>query len=186
MDEQLAAGQARRHRRVGAQVVELRHHVFLGEHAQGIVVGATAVLLDHHLGHFGMAQPGLHRGHALQGLGVEHRFHCAAIGVAADDDVVHAERHHRELDGGGNAAVHLTVGRHHVADVASDEEVAGGTLGDQFRDDARVGAGDEHRAGVLFVGELLEQGFLLRKDLVAKALETLDYVPQGLFRTFIA
>jgi hypothetical protein len=34
------------------------------------------------------------------------------------------------------------------------------------------------------VGELLEQGSLLRIDLVAKPLVALDYVPQGLFGTF--
>lgn len=34
------------------------------------------------------------------------------------------------------------------------------------------------------MGELLEQGSLLRIDLVAKPLGALDYVPQGLFGTF--
>ncbi|MOA02285.1 hypothetical protein D3C78_1217300 [compost metagenome] len=36
------------------------------------------------------------------------------------------------------------------------------------------------------MGELLEQRLLLREHLVAEALETLDYVPQGLFSTLTA
>jgi len=45
--------------------------------------------------------------------------------VTTDDDVLHVQRQYRELDGGGNAAHHLTVRRYHVADVAGDEQVAG-------------------------------------------------------------
>src|SRR3546814_3551069 len=39
---------------------------------------------------------------------VGHRLHRAAVGVAADDDVLHAKRHHGELDGGRHATVHLS------------------------------------------------------------------------------
>ena len=187
MDEQLAARQLGCHRRMGAQVVELRHHVLFGQHGQGLlVVAAVAVLCHHAARYLGMTQPGFHRGHGFQRGRVEHRFHRAAVGVAANDDVLHAQGHHRVFDGGGDAAHHLPVGRHHVTDVAVDEQVAGRALGDQLRHHARVGAGDEHGAWVLGGGELLEQLFLLREDLVAKALEAIDDAVQRLLGGFVA
>lgn len=86
---------------------------------------AVAVVRHHRACHLGVPQPGLDRRHAFQGLRVEHGAHRPAVGVAADDDVVHAQRQHSVFDGGGDATVHLPVGRHHVADVAGDEQVAG-------------------------------------------------------------
>src|SRR5690606_39936160 len=59
-----------------------------------------------------------------------------------DDDVLHAERHHGELDGRRHAAVHLAIGRHDVADVTGDEQIARRALGDQLGNDPRIGTGD--------------------------------------------
>jgi hypothetical protein len=39
----------------------------------------------------GVTQPGFDCRHLFQAVGIEHRAHGAAIGVAADDDVLHAE-----------------------------------------------------------------------------------------------
>ena len=47
-------------------MIKLRHDVFFGEDAQGVVVGTAAVLCDHRFGHFGMTQPRFNRRHALQ------------------------------------------------------------------------------------------------------------------------
>ena len=105
--------------------------------------------------------------------------------MAADDDVVHAQRQHSVFDGGGDATVHLPVGRHHVADVAGDEQVAGGTLGDQLGNDARIRAGDEHRPRPLAIGELLEQRLLLGKDLPAEMLESIDNPFQCIVSAFL-
>ncbi|MNF59668.1 hypothetical protein D3C84_412630 [compost metagenome] len=115
-----------------------------------------------------MPQPGFDRGHFFQALGVQHRTHRTTIRMPADDDVMHTEGQHRVLDGRGNTTVHLPVRRHHVADVASHEQIARGALGDQFRNDARVGASDEHRARPLGRGEFFEEFFLLGKDLMMK------------------
>jgi len=99
--------------------------------------------------------------------------------VAADDDVLHAERQYGVFDGGGNATVHLPVGRHHITYVAGDEQGAGVALGDQLGDDARIGAGDEHRAGRLRRGQTLEQRLLLRVDLLAETAKALQQLLQG-------
>jgi len=99
--------------------------------------------------------------------------------VATNDDVVHAQCRHGVLDGAGNAAVHLAIGRDHVTDVAGHEQVAWRALGDQLRDDARVGTGDEHRARRLRGGELLEQLLLFGKDVMVKTQEAVDDVLKG-------
>src|SRR5690606_4935634 len=102
---------------MGGQVTELGNHVFLGEDAEGSVIGAATVFLDHDLGHFRMLQPGFYRGHAFQLGGLQHGFHGTAIGVTADDDVLDAEGDHGIFDGGGNATHHLAVREDDVADV---------------------------------------------------------------------
>ncbi|MCY1458678.1 hypothetical protein D9M71_760770 [compost metagenome] len=107
------------------QVVQLGNDVFLGQHLHAFVLAAArAVVFNHGAGYFGMAQPGLDRRHLLQAVGVEHRAHGATVGVAANDDVVYTQRQDGIFDGGRNAAVHLPVGRHHVADVTRDEQIA--------------------------------------------------------------
>ena len=169
VDKQLTIGHARGHRRVRAQMLQLGDHILFGEDVHAFAfVRAVAVLLHHGLGHFGMTQPGFDRRHLFQAVRIEYRAHGAAVGVAANDDVLHAEGQYRVFDGGGNAAVHLAVGWHDVADVTGHEQIAGRTLGDQFRNDARVGAGDEHGPWRLGRGEFLEEFFLLRKDLMMK------------------
>ena len=84
---------------------------------------------------------------------VDEGGHGAALRVAADDDVAHAELVDGELDGGGGGiGVARDVGGwDDVADVFHDEEVARLALGDQFREDAGIGAGDEERVWVLFL-----------------------------------
>ncbi|MNO61813.1 hypothetical protein D3C76_524720 [compost metagenome] len=99
--------------------------------------------------------------------------------MTTDDDVVHAQGKYCVLDGGGHAAVHLAVGRNHVTDVTGHEQVARRALGDQLRNDARVGTGDEHGTGLLRGGELLEQLLLLREDVMVEAQEAIDNVLKG-------
>jgi hypothetical protein len=94
--------------------------------------------------------------------------------VAADDDVLHAQCQHRVFDGSGNAAIHLPVRRNDVADVTGDEQIARRAVGDELGNDARVGAGNEHRPWLLRRGEFLEQFFLLWKNLVMKMQKTVN------------
>ncbi|MNJ68659.1 hypothetical protein D3C77_649260 [compost metagenome] len=52
----------------------------------------------------------------------------------------------------------------------------------QFRDDARVGAGNEHGAGVLGSGQAFEQILLFGKHFITEAFESLDNTVQCLVR----
>jgi len=88
------------------------------------------------------------------------------------------------LDGAGDATVHLAVGWHHIADITGDEQVAGRTLGDQLGNDARVGAGDEHRTRLLGPGQAGEQRLLFGIDLGAKAAKAIDQMGEGFVGAF--
>ncbi|MCY1177218.1 hypothetical protein D9M73_175180 [compost metagenome] len=123
-----------------------------------------------------MTQPGFDRGHFFQALGVEHRAHGTAIRMPADDDVVHAQRQDGVLNCSGNPTVHLPIRGYHITHVTGHEQIAGGAVGDQFRHDARVGTGDEHRTWTLGRRQLLEQFFLLGENLVMKMQKAVNDV----------
>ncbi|CAI8737647.1 conserved hypothetical protein [Pseudomonas sp. IT-347P] len=179
MDEQMTVRHARGYRRMGTQVLQLGDDVFLGEDRHAFFfVGAMTVVMHHGFRDFGVAQPGFDCRHLFQAVRVEYRTHGAAIGVAANDDVLHAQRQHRVFDRGGHAAVHLAVRRDNVADVAGHEQIARRTLGDQFGDDARVGASDKHRFGRLGRGEFLEEFFLLGKNFMMKMQKAVNDLSQ--------
>jgi hypothetical protein len=74
--------------------------------------------------------------------------------------------------------VHLAVRRYDVADVTGHEQIARRTVGDQFGNDARVGAGNEHRPWRLGRGEFLEELFLLREDLMTKMQKAINDMSQ--------
>ena len=65
---------------------------------------------------------------------------------------LYLERGDGVLDDGADAAEHLAIGRHHVADVARDEDIAGAGAGDGFDVDARIGAGNDERVRLLWRG----------------------------------
>ncbi len=75
----------------------------------------------------------------------------AALGVAADDDVVHAQIIHGKFDGGGGGVgiAGGAGGRNDVADVFDDKQIAGFAVGDELGEDAGIRAGDEKGVGVL-------------------------------------
>jgi hypothetical protein len=126
-------------------------------------IGAVAVVLHHGFSHFYVMQPGFYRRHFFQAGRVEHRAHRAAIRMPANDDVLHAQGQHRVLDGGGNTTVHLAVRRNNVAHVTGHKQIARCALGDQFRHDARIGAGNKHRPRALRRGELFERRLLVQE-----------------------
>src|SRR5690606_15566469 len=88
---------------------------------------------------------------------------------------------HPELAG---RSVHLAIGRHDVADVTGDEQIARRALGDQLGNDPRIGTGDEHGPGFLLVGQFLEQLALVGVDLLAKASDAADDLVERLLRGF--
>jgi hypothetical protein len=116
-----------------------------------------------------MFQPGLHIGHPFQPHRVGQRLHGAAIGMAAHDDVAHAQRRHGIFHRGRNTAKLRAIAGHHVARVAAHEEVARLGLQNLFGHDARIRAGNHQRLGVLAkVGQLGNSSPLAGKVLFSK------------------
>ena len=94
--------------------------------------------------------------------------------MAADDDVLHLQAGHRELDAGGHPP-HALKGRHEVSDVAQNEEFTRLGLGDQVRADAGIGAGDEEGFWRLVpLVQALEQLLVRAEDLGLELMDALD------------
>jgi hypothetical protein len=171
MQGQLAGGLPGRHRRVGGEVGQLQPHILLDE---GLHFGSALQIGQrggyHAAGGFRVAQPGRHGRHAAQ-IGIvrrQQRFHRPALRMAAHHDIGHFQGgagifHHRR-----NAPEHLAIGRHHIADIAADEEFARLRLGDQFRHHAAIGAGDEQGLRMLAACQSFEEFLLLGKSLLAE------------------
>ena len=106
-----------------------------------------------------------------------------AVGVAAHDDVRHAEDLDRVLDRGRGPAGHRHV-RNDVAHVANDEEIAGLGARDEIGDDARVRAGDEERLRVLAaLGEAAKERAVGRKVLRVKRVDPIDQLVHHVHRS---
>ena len=75
-----------------------------------------------------MLEPCRHSGQRGDVLGVQQALHRSTVGMAADDDVLHAERENSVLDGRSLSAVGRAVGGHDIAGVTEDEQVAGAGL----------------------------------------------------------
>jgi hypothetical protein len=143
----------------------------------------TVVVLDDAPRRLGMSQPRGHGGQRRHLLGMQQSLHRAAVRVPAHDDLLHPERRDGELDRRRLAARRRAMGRHDVARVAEDEQVAGARAGQQVGIDPRVRAGDEQRLRALPVGELREQSpqgtEVLRLELVDAVDEVLHAAGHG-------
>ena len=141
MNLDLSGSQLGRHHRVRAQVLNLLQHIFLNGFVQvfriqrRVTVNAMAFTNDFH-GGTAMAQPFLYVRQALKGRDIQCTFDGTAVGVAADDDVSHAEHRHSIFDGSGHASGLVAVGRDHVAGITADEQVTGVGAGHHVRVDA--------------------------------------------------
>ena len=151
---------------MGAQVRNLRDDVLKCNGAHALGAGQFGVAgRDDVLGRRAVPEPARDVGHRLQARGISQRLHRAAVRVAAHDDVADAERHHGVLDRRGDTAVVGGIGRHDVARVAADKQVAGLGLHDLLGDDARIRAGNHQRLGRLTMGgKFPEQLTAGRKD----------------------
>ena len=151
------------------QVLDLSEHVELGHASQLLFLGHIAKLSQHSRHALeGVAHPFLHARHAFHLLGMQQRFHHAAVGVSAHHDHRHLQRQHRVFDAGGDAADKLHVGRNHVAGIALDEDFARIGLRHQVGIHPRVGAGHEQRQRLLAALQALEHFALRRKNLRLK------------------
>ena len=158
-----------RPRRDGAEVLKLHEHVGVDRLLHFIRAAEAAGVREDFEHRFGVViQPIGHVGHVLQRVGVQQAVDGAAFGVAADDDVRHAQADNGELDRGRHAADQAIVLRHKVAGVAEDKQLAGLGVREQKRVHARVAARDNERLGRLAGRELLEQFSIVRKNLALK------------------
>ncbi|SAL90168.1 hypothetical protein KPHVMX_140029 [Klebsiella pneumoniae] len=115
-----------------------------------------------------------HRRHRLKALTGGDRFHRAAVGMAADHDIRHAQRNHGIFDGRGNAARLRPERRHDIPGITNDKELSRLLLGNQFRHQTAVRTGDEKRFGILAGGQAAEEFFTLGEDLFLKVEEALN------------
>ena len=157
------------HRGMGAQVVQLRHHVGAHHAVDARLLRRMVDRFVDHARRVGMVQPAAHGRHVLQAGAGGDRLHGAAVGVAANDDVAHVQGRHGKFHRGADAARLRPVRRHDVARVADDEELARLALRHQFRHHAAVRAGNEQGLGRLSRRQGLEQLAALRKNLFLEA-----------------
>ena len=96
--------------------------------------------------------------------------------MAADDDVADAQGFDGKFDGGGGGigVAARAGGRDDVADVFDDEQIARLALRDEFRQHARIRAGDEQRVRILpLLRQLAEQLPVIAELVVAGICERL-------------
>ena len=130
--------------RMSAEVIELQENVFFDEAAQLLVLtGGLAARLNDAQSRVRVLEPGVHGGHGGELIAMQQAFHGAAISVPADNDLTDLECLDSVLNNSRDAAEHLAVCGHEVADVAGDEEITWAGLGYEFGVDAGVGASDE-------------------------------------------
>jgi len=101
--------------------------------------------LDDLFRHGRMLDPVRDGRHPIELVLAQDRFHGPAIGMAANHDILDAERRYGIFDAGRNASCRWTVGWNNVSGIAHHENLARLALGKNLRRDAGVGARDEHR-----------------------------------------
>ncbi|SPO56150.1 protein of unknown function [Pseudomonas sp. JV551A1] len=159
---------------VSLDVGQLRDDVFAhhGSDFAGLIHVTTGLIYD--LGRVGVPQPTGHGGHVIQALACGNGGHRTTVGVAADHDVCNVKSSDRVFDRGRNATWLWPIRRHDIAGVADDKQIAGLALGDQFRHQSAVRAGDEERLWRLLIGQILEQFDPLRKGVLLKLQKSVD------------
>ena len=155
------------------QVLDLGQHVVLRDQAQLLLLRRlTMIPHDSVLGLRRVAHPLLHRRQPVRLFRVEQALHDSAVGMSADDDQRHLQHQHCVLDTRRNATYKFAVMRHKISRVTLDEEIARPGLREQIGNNARIGAGDEHRDGLLPALQARELLALSRIDLGLKLLHT--------------
>ena len=117
-----------------------------------------------------VTQPAAGFGQMIESLAIESSLHRSAVGVTADDGVLHLENLNSVLDGGRGAVDFIAGNRNDVAGVAGDEQVTWTCAKNEVGNHARVGAGDEEEFGRLALGEQVELAAAGGEDVFQKAL----------------
>src|SRR5262245_2567802 len=110
---------------------------------------------------------------------MENPRHGSAVRVAANNDVLHTESHHRILNRGRDSSQCLTKGRYDIAGVANNEKVTWLGLSQQRGINSRVGAGDEQGFRALSRSEPTEQLLMLGEDFFLKSRESFNNFLHG-------
>src|SRR5688572_18528692 len=156
-------------------MLDLSHHVFLGDHIERRLFGQVGVILLYHPpSHLTMAQPRLHRRQICNLFRVENTLHRTTVTVAADDDVLDVQSTDRVFDSGRDTAVQLSVRRHHIAGVPAYEQITRIALRNQIRNHTRVGTCDKERFRTLSACKFLKELLLFGEDLALELSYTLD------------
>ena len=172
---QVAASETCGHDRIGLQVLELYKYVLLGRGGQQGRTAQMAIVLAHDMCRGqSVTQPLAHERQSPKGLGIEHPLHSAAVGVTANDDVLDLQFDHGILDRSRFTIVADAVGRHHVADVADDEQLAWFRVGDEIGIDPRIGTDDQQGNRLLPLHQAFEQAEFGWKYMLLKVMNTVD------------
>ena len=177
---QRSVGEPFLHAGITVQVVEAEQNIFLG--GGGFLFRTfeqmRIALFQGFQGRRGQVQPVAQMGRGIADrFGGEQRGDRAALGMAADDDIVDPQGFHGEFNrGGGGIRIALRAGgRDDVADVFDHEQIARFALGDEFREHARIGAGDEQGVRILsFLRQLAEELAIIAKLVLAESVDAFD------------
>ena len=102
-------------------MIELGSDIFLGGLDQASVAFEIRIVLAHEAaGRFGLSDPFLDGRQVMHLFRMQQRFHDAAIGMAAHNDMGNFEDRHRILDGRRAPALHRSIGRDHVAGIPEE------------------------------------------------------------------
>jgi len=125
-------------------------------------------------GAFDVMQPAAGLGQFFQAFAVERCLESAAVGVAAEDDVLYLQHFDCVLDGCGDAVDIIAAYGDDVADAARKKEITGTGLEDEVRQNARVGASDEQGDGSLTVLQAAKERLLGAEAQLLKMVDTFD------------
>ena len=156
-------------RGIGVKLVDGEEDVFFFRGAQAIGgdIEVAVIAFDGFADRFGEGNPIAKMLEMFRAaLRIHERGDGAALGMAADNDVRNAEGFDGELDSGaGGVEAGVDVGgRDDVTDVFDDEKVAGFALGDEFSNDAGIGASDEQRVRLLAVAREAAKDFAIAAE----------------------
>lgn len=180
METERAVGEAFLDTGVAVEIVEAVENIFFrGGGAEGaMLVEVLVIFLQRFQDRRCEFEPIAQVRRVIADFGVaEEGVYGAALGVAADDDVVHAEVDDGKFDGGGSGigVAGGAGGGNDVADVFDDEQIAGFAVGDEFGEDARIRTGDEQGVRILAdLRELAKELPIISELVVAEFMDAFD------------
>lgn len=119
--------------------------------------------IDHGFRGIGIVQPVSDSGHRIRGLAIGNGFHCAAVGVSADDNIRHAKCDNRVFNRSGYTTRFRPERGDDITGVADNEKLSRLLLSNEFWYQTAIGTGDEKRFRILAGCRAAEKFLALRK-----------------------